>query len=123
VSLLRLLLLTVGLTVAVGLVISNPTTDSYLRFVEQELGKALNRIDQNTPSREQQVIRQVLIAQSTRLLEDMVRPYTVRDNYGVFSIYRTNAMSTRVVVIGIAGQFIPIKGVEEATIKIGRMAF
>jgi hypothetical protein len=32
-------------------------------------------------------------------------------------------MSTQVVVIGVAGRFIPIKGVEEATIKIGRMVF
>jgi hypothetical protein len=32
-------------------------------------------------------------------------------------------IDTKVVVLGVAGRFIPIEGVEEATIKIGRLAF
>jgi hypothetical protein len=30
---------------------------------------------------------------------------------------------TKVVALGISGWFVPIRGVEEATLKIGRMAF
>jgi hypothetical protein len=30
---------------------------------------------------------------------------------------------TKIVVVGIGRQFVPIEGVEEATLKIGRMAF
>jgi hypothetical protein len=30
---------------------------------------------------------------------------------------------TKVVVFGIGGRFVPIKGLEETTLKIGRMAF
>jgi hypothetical protein len=123
VSLLRLSVLAVILSIAVGLALSNPTTDEYLRFVEQELSRALDRMDQNTPSREQQFIRQVLTTQRTALLESYVRPHTIRQNLGLFSKYDTEVMSTHVVVIGIAGRFIPLKGVEEATVKIGRMAF
>jgi hypothetical protein len=123
VSLGRLAVLSALLMIAVGLALSNPTTDDYLRFVEEELTRALDRMDQNTSSKEQLFIRQVFKRQSGRLLESMVRPHTIRHNFGLLSKYDTDVMSTQVVVIGIAGRFIPIKGVEEATIKIGRMVF
>lgn len=122
-SLLRLTILVSGLFAAVGLAWSNPTTDDYLMFVEQELGRALDKMDRNMPGREQQFIRQVFRAQSKTLLETVVRPQTTRQNWGLFSRYQTQVKDTQVVVIGIAGRFIPIHGIEEATLKIGRMAF
>ena len=122
-SLLRLGMVVVVLAGAVGLALSNPTTDDYLRFVEQELGKAIDRMDQSAPTREQLFIRQVFRTQSKKLLESMVRPHTVRQNWGLLSRYETRVVDTRVVVLGVGGRFIPIEGVEEATLKIGRMAF
>lgn len=122
-SLLRLTGLVSFLVVAVALALSNPTMDDYLRFVEQELGKAINRMDQSTPAREQEFIRQVFSTQSKKLLEGVVRPQTIRRNWGLFSRYETRVAETRVVVLGIAGRFIPLEGVEEATVKIGRMVF
>ncbi|HMS86003.1 MAG TPA: DUF4359 domain-containing protein [Nitrospira sp.] len=122
-SLLRLSVLVVALTGAVGLVWSNPTMEDYLRFVEQELGKAIDRMDQGTSTREQQFIRQVFRAQSRKLLESIVRPNTVRHNWGLVSQYDTQMAGTNIVVLGIGGRFIPLRGVEEATLKIGRMAF
>lgn len=122
-SLLRLIVVVVLLAAAVGLALSNPTMDDYLRFVERELGKALDRMDQGTPTREQQFIRQVFRSQSKKLLESIVRPHTTRQNWGLLSRYETQVVETRVVVLGIGGRFVPIEGVEEATLKIGRMAF
>lgn len=122
-SLRRLSSLVVLLFAAIGLALSNPTTDEYLKFVEQELGRALDKMDQKMPNREQQFIRQVFRAQSQQLLERVVRPQTTRQNWGLFSRYKTQVLDTQVVVIGVAGQFIPVQGVEEATLKIGRMAF
>ena len=122
-SLLRLGMVVVVLAGAVGLALSNPTTDDYLRFVEQELGKAIDRMDQSAPTREQLFIRQVFRTQSKKLLESIVRPHTVRQNWGLLSRYETRVVDTRVVVLGVGGRFIPIEGVEEATLKIGRMAF
>ena len=122
-SLLRLLIIVVVLAGAVGLALSNPTMDDYLHFVERELGKAIDRMDQRTPSREQQFIRQVFQSQSKKILQEVVRPHTKRQNWGLASRYETNAVNTKIVVIGVAGHFIPIEGVEEATIKIGRLAF
>ncbi len=122
-SLGRLAVLSLLLMLVVGLVLSNPTTDDYLRFVRDELARALDRMDASTSTREQLFIRQVFKSQSDRLLEAVVRPHTIRHNFGLLSKYDTEVMSTQVVVIGVAGRFIPIKGVEEATIKIGRMVF
>lgn len=122
-SLLRLVIVVTGLAGAIGLALSNPTTDDYLRFVELELGKAIDRMDQSTPTREQQFIRQVFRTQSKGLLESVVRPQTVRQNWGLLSRYVTRIDGTKVVVIGVGGRFVPVEGVEEATLKIGRMAF
>jgi hypothetical protein len=122
-TLIRLTLLALALLGAVALALSNPTTDDYLRFVEQELVRALDKMDRQTSGREQQFIRQVFRAQSKRLLETVVRPQTTRRNWGLFSRYRTRVADTEVVTLGIAGRFIPMRGLEEATLKIGRMAF
>ena len=122
-SLVRLSALVAILVGAISLAWSNPTMDEYLQFVEQELGKAVNRMDQNTPTREQQFIRQVFQSQSKKLLESVVRPNTVRHNWGILSYYEMQVADTNVVVLGLGGRFIPLQGVEEATLKIGRMAF
>ena len=116
--------LLVGILVgAVWLAWSNPTMDDYLGFVERELGKAIDRMDQGTPTREQQFIRQVFRSQSKKLLESFVRPNTARRNWGIMSQYETQVADTKVVVLGLGGRFIPLQGVEDAALKIGRMAF
>jgi hypothetical protein len=122
-SLARLALLTVTLAAAVGLAWSNPTMDNYLRFVEEELNRALNRMDQQTPSREREFIQGIVRSQGKNLIEGIVRPATVRSNWGLLSRYETHVVDTKVIVLGIGGRFIPISGVEEATVKIGRLAF
>jgi hypothetical protein len=122
-SILRLSAIVVALAGAIGLALSNPTMDDYLGFIEQELSKAIDRMDRGTPTREQQFIRQVFQSQSRKLLESIVRPNTERHNWGILSQYKTQVADTKVVVLGLGGRFIPLQGVEEATLKIGRMAF
>ncbi len=122
-SLLRLSLVVLALIFLVGLAWSNPTMEDYVRFVEQELGKAIDRMDQGTSTRERQFLQQVFRSQSKTLLESFVLPNTVRRNWGLVSHYETRVVDTKVVVLGFAGHFIPLQGVEEATLKIGRMAF
>lgn len=119
----RLVLLVIVLSAAVGLAMTNPTMEDYLHFVEQELGRALDKMDQQAPRREQQFIRDVFRAQSKALMQSVVRPQTKRWNWGLLSRYETTVGDMQVVVIGIGGRFIPVRGVEEATLKIGRMAF
>jgi hypothetical protein len=122
-SLLRLSLVGTVLAVTVVLVLTNPTTDQYLGFVQAELIKAIDRMDQSTPEREGTVVRNIFRRHSQELLNSMVRPHTMRQNWGILSRFETTVLGTRVVVIGIGNQFIPVEGVEEAILILGRRVF
>ncbi len=122
-SLLRLSLIVVMLTVSVVLALTNPTFDQYLGFVQGELSKAMDRMDQSTPEREGNVVRNIFRRHSQELIESMVRPHTIRQNWGVLSRFQTTILGTKVVVIGIGNQFIPIEGVDEVILTLGRRVF
>ncbi len=122
-SLLRLSLVVAVLAVSVGLALMNPTTDQYLAFVQAELTKAMDRMDQSTPEREGAMVRNIFRLHSEELLNSMVRPHTIRQNWGVLSRFETRVLGTRVVVIGIGNQFIPVEGVDEAILILGRRVF
>jgi hypothetical protein len=122
-SLLRLSLVVAVLAVSVMLALTNPTTEQYLVFVQAKLAKAIDRMDQSTPEREGTAIRDIFRRHSKELLESMVRPHTLRENWGVLSRFETTVLGTRVVVIGIGNQFIPVEGVDEAILVLGRRVF
>ncbi|THJ10825.1 MAG: DUF4359 domain-containing protein [Nitrospira sp. CG24C] len=122
-SLLRLSLVVVVLAMTVVLALTNPTMDQYLSFVQAELTKAMDRMDQSTPEREGTVVRNIFRRHSQELLNSVVRPHTLRKNWGVLSWFETTVLGTRVVVIGIGNRFIPIEGVDEATLTLGRQVF
>jgi hypothetical protein len=122
-SLLRLSLVVTALAVSVALALTNPTTDQYLGFVQAELAKAMDRMDQSTPEREGTVVRNIFRRHSQELLNSMMRPHTIRQNWGVLSRFETTVLGTRVVVIGIGSQFIPVEGVDEAILTLGRHVF
>jgi hypothetical protein len=122
-SLLRMSLVVTALAVSVALALTNPTTDQYLGFVQAELAKALDQMDQSTPEREGAVVRNIFRRHSQELLNSMVRPHTMRQNWGVLSRFETTVMGNRVVVIGIGNQFIPVEGVDEAILTLGRRVF
>jgi Domain of unknown function (DUF4359) len=122
-SLLRLSLAVTALAVSVVLALTNPTTDQYLGFIQAELTKAMDRMDQSTPEREGTVVRNIFRRHSQELLNSMVRPHTMRQNWGVLSRFETTVLGTRVVVIGIGNQFIPVEGVDEAILTLGRRVF
>jgi len=122
-SLIRLSLVVTALAVSVVLALTNPTTDQYLGFMQAELTKAVDRMDQSTPEREGRVVRNIFLRHSQELLNSMVRPHTLRQNLGVLSRFETTVLGTRVVVIGIGNQFIPVEGVDEAILTLGRRVF
>jgi len=122
-SLLHLSLVVTALAVSVVLALTNPTTDQYLGFVQAELTKAMDRMDQSTPEREGMAVRNIFRRHSQELLNSMVRPHTMRQNWGVLSRFETMVLGTRVVVIGIGNQFIPVEGVDEAILTLGRQVF
>jgi Domain of unknown function (DUF4359) len=122
-SLLRLSLIVAVLAVCVVLALMNPTTDQYLGFVQAELTKAIDRMDRSTSEREGAVVRNIFRRHSQELLDSMVRPHTTRQNWGIVSRFETTVLGTRVVVIGIGNQFIPVEGVDEAILALGRRVF
>ena len=122
-SLLRLSLVVTVLAASVVLALTNPTMDRYLDFIQAELSKAMDRMDQSTPGREGAVVRNIFRRHSQELLDTMVRPRTIRNNWGILSRFETTVLGTRVVVIGIGNQFIPIEGVDEAVLTLGRKVF
>jgi Domain of unknown function (DUF4359) len=122
-SLLRLSLVVAVLAVCVVLALMNPTTDQYLGFVQAELTKAMDRMDRSTSEREGAVVRNIFRRHSQELLDSMVRPHTTRQNWGILSRFDTTMLGTRVVVIGIGNQFIPVEGVDEAVLALGRRVF
>jgi hypothetical protein len=122
-SLLRLSLVVAVLAVSVVLALTNPTTDQYLGFVQGELTKAIDRMDQSAPEREEAVVKSIFRRHSQELLNSMVRPHTTRQNWGILSRFETSVLGTKVVVIGIGNQFIPIEGVDEAILTLGRRVF
>ena len=122
-SFLRLSLVVTALAVSVVLALTNPTTDQYLGFVQSELNKAMDRMDRSTPEGEGTVVRNIFRRHSQELLGSMVRPHTMRQNWGVLSRFETTVLGTRVVVIGIGNQFIPVEGVDEAILTLGRHVF
>jgi hypothetical protein len=122
-SLLRLSLIVAVLAVSVALALTNPTTDQYLGFVQAELTKAIDRMDQSTPQREGTVVRNIFRRHSQELLDSMVRPHTTRQNWSILSRFETTVLGTRVVVIGIGNQFIPVEGMDEIILALGRRVF
>jgi hypothetical protein len=122
-TILRLSIVIVVLSVSIGLVLSNPTMDEYLVFVEAELAKAMDRSDGAQSTREQAMLKSIFRAHSHELMNTAVRPRTSRRNWGVMSFYETSVFESRIVVMGIGGYFIPLKGMNEAIIRLGRQAF
>ncbi|MCP9471537.1 MAG: DUF4359 domain-containing protein [Nitrospira sp.] len=120
-SLARLAFLVVILAGAVWAAWSNPTTDDYVRFVESELHRALDRLDERTSARDQRLIHEVIRAQNKQLMDGVVRPATIRKNWGFFSWYETRVAGAKVVVLGIGGRFVPISGTEEVVKTIERL--
>ena len=111
------------LSISTGLVVSNPTMDAYLLFVEAELGRAMDRSDQSHSTREQAMLRSIFRSHSHELMDTAVRPHTIRRNWGLASLYETSVFDSRIVVLGVAGYFIPLKGIDEAIVRLGRRAF
>jgi hypothetical protein len=122
-TVLRLTVTVILLSIGIGLVLSNPAMDQYLLFVEAELGKAMDRSDPSASSREQAMLRSIFRSHSHELVDSAVRPHTVLRNWGVASLYETSVFDSHIVVLGVAGYFIPLKGIDEAIVRLGRRAF
>lgn len=122
-SLLQLLSLTIGLLASVALALTNPTMNQYLAFVETEMSHAIERMDPSTPERERTVVQSMFRSHGRELIQGVVRPNTIRRNWGLLCRFDTKVLDVHVVVIGIGGHFVPLEGVDEAVLRLGRLTF
>lgn len=122
-GLIRLALLAAGLAAAVALAATNPTMDGYVRFVEVRLAAEIEKMDQGASRAEQNLIKGIFRARGIQLVDSVVRPNSTRRNWGLFSLFETHVLDERVLVLGVAEHSLPIRGVDEVTLKVGRLAF
>jgi hypothetical protein len=111
------------LVVAVALAATNPTMDEYVRFVEVRLAAEIEKMDQGGSKTERDLIKGIFRAKGIQLVESVVRPNTARKNWGLLSLFETKVLDEQVLVLGVAEQFIPLRGIDEVTVKVGRLAF
>jgi len=111
------------LGICVGLAWTNPTTQDYGEYLETLISQALARTDSTESEDQEKTVRDLLKSQGKLVIKSVIRPNTARHNYGLFSIFETRAFGVRLVVLGIAGTFIPVEGdnTEEVTRKLGQI--
>jgi Domain of unknown function (DUF4359) len=115
------IVLVVLLVGAVVLATLNPTSEDYQRFLEVQLGLALQRMEQEPSPRDTRFLRDLLRSEGKRVIEVLVRAHTTRRNFGLFSYFDTQALDVHVVVLGFAGRFIPVEGQDEVPRLLGRL--
>lgn len=116
-------ILVVVLGICVGMALTNPTTESYLAFVESELGAALDRSESPGPDKERAMLRTIFRSHGHELVASVVAPHTVRRNWGLVSLYETKLLGVHIKVLGVGGRFVPLKGIDNAILRLGRLAF
>lgn len=123
----KLTILVILLGCSVVLVATNPSIPDYAAFLRASLLPALKqrleRVDPALSSEGQKLVRTLVQSQGSQLLDSLIRPNTIRRNFGLFSLFETRALGSRVMVLGIGRQFIPVAGIEEVSLKIGRLPF
>lgn len=118
---LKLAILTSFLGICVALALTNPTSQDYGSFLRVQFELAVGRMDQSLPEQDRAMMRGLYATQGPKLIELVLQKYTNRRNFGLFSLFESRVLEQKVVVLGMASRFVPIEGVEEATVKLGRL--
>lgn len=116
-----LVVVVVLLGLCVALALTNPTTQEYGAFLQAQLALAVEQMDRTLPAQERDLLRGIYAANGGQLVELVLRQYTRRRNFGLFSLFESTVLEQKVVVVGVAAGFIPIEGVEEAVLKLGQL--
>lgn len=116
---LAIVVVLLGLCVALAL--TNPTSQDYGAFLRSQLELAVGRMDPSLSEQERGLVHALYASQGPKLIEMVLQNHTRRRNFGLFSLFESSVMEQKVVVLGVARQFLPIEGVEEATVKLGQL--
>lgn len=102
------------LSITVGLALTNPTMQDYVAFLEQRL---VLEPDQNRQGKAG-LVGALLAAQGREVIEAVIRPNTMRRSYGLYSLFETSLLGEHVLVLGVGGFFVPLRGLEQVTKKV-----
>jgi len=91
--------------------------------VETELRKAMDKSELNQSNRDSAMVRSIFQSHSRELVRSFVGPRTIRRNWGLVSFYESRLSDTDILVLGVGGRFVPLKGIDESILRLGRMAF
>lgn len=116
---LAIVVVLLGLCVALAL--TNPTSRDYGAFLQSRMELAVERMDQSLSEQERTLVHALYASQGPKLIEMVLQNHTHRRNFGLFSLFESHVMEQKVVVLGVGRQFIPMEGVEEATVKLGQL--
>lgn len=78
-------------------------------------------MDQSLSEQERALMRGLYETQGPKLIDLVLQKYTQRRNFGLFSLFESRVLEQKVVVVGVAYMFLPVEGVDEATVKLGRL--
>jgi len=121
VSNIKLAILASLLGLCVVLALTNPTSQDYGAFLQTQLGLAVARMDQSLSEQERALMHSLYATQGPKLIELVLQKYTQRRNFGLFCLFESRVLEQKVVVVGVASRFVPVEGVEEATVKLGQL--
>jgi hypothetical protein len=116
-----LVIVVVLLGICVALALTNPTLQDYGTFLQAQLGLAVGRMDQSLSEKERTLMQSLYATQGPKLIELVLQKYTQRRNFGLFSLFESHVLEQKVIVLGVASRFIPVEGVDEATVKLGQL--
>jgi len=116
-----LAIVVVLLGLCVALTLTNPTSQDYGAFLEAQMKLAMGRMDQSLSEQERALIHGLYASQGSKLIELVLQKHTRRRNFGLFSLFESHVLEQKVVVLGVASRFIPVEGVDEATVKLGQL--
>ena len=118
---IKLAILAGLLGICVVLAVTNPTSQDYGAFLRAQLGLVVARMDQSLSGQERALMQNLYATQGTKLIELVLQKYTQRRNFGLFCLFESRVLEQKVIVVGVATRFIPVEGVEEATVKLGQL--
>lgn len=98
---------------ALALAWSNPTEREYERYQEELLDQVLTKIGASKELSSRGVLRQLVRSKDGLFLKSLIRSQTTRLNLGLCSLFETKLLSTKLVVLGVGGQFLPLTDPEE----------
>jgi len=78
-------------------------------------------MDQSLSGQERTLIHSLYATQGPKLIELVLQKHTRRRNFGLFSLFESHVLEQKIVVVGVATRFVPLEGVDEATMKLGQL--